>query len=174
VSGTIQPRPATRRTPLASLMLPPSRSEHLDGALSLCGLKCEHFCRKFDARLLPLNCEYVVGKANSVGVLPLIEGGKIEGVAVELRGHAPIDHALSRYPPRPRPNQVGRWLNDARETGLYGIKRFVSILQRDIDAVRNAGERDMEQWPNRTCHFNALARGCLVRMQAIPPMKSGH
>jgi transposase len=30
------------------------------------------------------------------------------------------------------------WLRNARETGLYGIKRFASILQRDIDAVRNA------------------------------------
>ena len=39
--------------------------------VSLCRLKCEHFCRKFNARLLPLNCEYVVRNANSVGVLPL-------------------------------------------------------------------------------------------------------
>ena len=36
------------------------------------------------------------------------EGGQIEGVAAELRGYAPIGHALSRYPPQPRPNQVGR------------------------------------------------------------------
>jgi len=37
------------------------------------------------------------------------------------------------------------WLKDARETGLYGIRRFVHILQRDIDAVRNAVS---ETWSN--------------------------
>jgi hypothetical protein len=43
------------------------------------------------------------------------------------------------------PTKLDGWLKDARETGLYGIKRFVSILQRDIDAVRNAVS---ETWSN--------------------------
>jgi len=36
------------------------------------------------------------------------------------------------------PTKLDGWPQDARETGLYSIKRLVSILQRDIDAVRNA------------------------------------
>ena len=73
------------------------------------------------------------------------EGGQIEGVAAELRAHAPIGYALSRYPPQPRPNQIGRLAEQRAETGLYGIKPFASILQRDIDAVRNAVS---ETWSN--------------------------
>ena len=40
-------------------------------SLSLCRLKCEHFCWRFKPRLLPLNCEYVVRNTNLIGVLPL-------------------------------------------------------------------------------------------------------
>ena len=36
------------------------------------------------------------------------------------------------------PSRLDSWLNDARATGLYGIRRFAQILHRDIDAVRNA------------------------------------
>ena len=43
------------------------------------------------------------------------------------------------------PTKLDGWLKNARETGLYGIKRFASILQRDIDAVRNAVS---ETWSN--------------------------
>jgi hypothetical protein len=41
------------------------------------------------------------------------------------------------------PTKLDGWMNNARETGLYGIKRFASILQRDIDDVRNAAS---ETW----------------------------
>jgi transposase len=30
------------------------------------------------------------------------------------------------------------WLNDARASGIYGIRRFVRTLRQDIEAVRNA------------------------------------
>ena len=43
------------------------------------------------------------------------------------------------------PGRLDSWLNDARATGLYGIRRFAQILRRDIDAVRNAVS---EIWSN--------------------------
>ena len=35
------------------------------------------------------------------------------------------------------PTKLDGWLKNARETGLYGIKRFASILQRDIETWSN-------------------------------------
>jgi transposase len=43
------------------------------------------------------------------------------------------------------PSRLDSWLNDARATGLYGIRRFAQSLRRDIDAVRNAIS---ERWSN--------------------------
>ncbi len=37
------------------------------------------------------------------------------------------------------------WLNDARATGIYGLRRFVRTLRQDIEAVRNAV---LERWSN--------------------------
>jgi transposase len=40
-----------------------------------------------------------------------------------------------------RGGTVGRldiWLNGARTSGIYGMRRFVRTLRRDIEAVRNA------------------------------------
>jgi transposase len=37
------------------------------------------------------------------------------------------------------------WLSDARKSGIYGMRRFVRTLRRDIDAVRNAV---LEPWSN--------------------------
>jgi transposase len=30
------------------------------------------------------------------------------------------------------------WLNDARQSSVYGLQRFVRTLRQDLDAVRNA------------------------------------
>jgi transposase len=43
------------------------------------------------------------------------------------------------------PSKLDRWLDDAHHTGLYGIRRFVLFLRRDIEAVRNAIS---ETWSN--------------------------
>jgi hypothetical protein len=37
------------------------------------------------------------------------------------------------------------WLNDARASGIYGMRRFVRTLRQDIEAVRNAV---LEPWSN--------------------------
>ena len=37
------------------------------------------------------------------------------------------------------------WLDDARECGIYGMRRFVRTLRQDIEAVRNAV---LERWSN--------------------------
>jgi hypothetical protein len=37
------------------------------------------------------------------------------------------------------------WLNDARASGIYGMRRFVRTLRQDIEAVRNAVT---ERWSN--------------------------
>jgi transposase len=37
------------------------------------------------------------------------------------------------------------WLDDASETGIYAMQRFVRTLNRDLDAVRNAVEHP---WSN--------------------------
>ena len=37
------------------------------------------------------------------------------------------------------------WLNDARASGIYGMRRFVRTLRQDINAVRNAV---LEPWIN--------------------------
>ena len=37
------------------------------------------------------------------------------------------------------------WLNDARASGIYGMRRFVRTLRQDIEAVRNAG---LTHWSN--------------------------
>jgi hypothetical protein len=47
-----------------------------------------------------------------------------------------------------RGGTVGRldiWLNDARASGIYGMRRFVRTLRQDIEAVRNAM---LEPWSN--------------------------
>jgi transposase len=43
------------------------------------------------------------------------------------------------------PSKLDGWLDDAHHTGLYGIRRFVRFLRRDIEAVRNAIS---ETWSN--------------------------
>jgi transposase len=43
------------------------------------------------------------------------------------------------------PSKLEGWLDDAHYTGLYGIRRFVLYLRRDIEAVRNAIS---ETWSN--------------------------
>jgi transposase len=43
------------------------------------------------------------------------------------------------------PSKLDHWLDDAYDTGLYGIRRFVRFLRRDIEAVRNAIS---ERWSN--------------------------
>jgi transposase len=43
------------------------------------------------------------------------------------------------------PSKLDGWLDDAHHTGLYGIRRFVRFLRRDIEAVRNAIS---EPWSN--------------------------
>jgi transposase len=37
------------------------------------------------------------------------------------------------------------WLNDARQCGIYGMRRFAMTLRQDIDAFRNAV---LEPWSN--------------------------
>jgi transposase len=37
------------------------------------------------------------------------------------------------------------WLNDAGQSGIYGMRRFVRTLWQDIEAVRNAM---LEPWSN--------------------------
>jgi transposase len=43
------------------------------------------------------------------------------------------------------PSKLDGWLDDAHHTGLYGIRRFVRFLRRDIEAVCNAIS---ETWSN--------------------------
>jgi transposase len=43
------------------------------------------------------------------------------------------------------PSKLDGWLDDAHYTGLYGIRRFVRFLRRDVEAVRNAIR---ETWSN--------------------------
>jgi transposase len=43
------------------------------------------------------------------------------------------------------PSKLDGWPDDAHHTGLYGIRRFVRFLRRDIEAVRNAIS---ETWSN--------------------------
>ena len=47
-----------------------------------------------------------------------------------------------------RSKDTGRldvWLNDAQQSGIYAVQRFVRTLRQDIDAVRNALT---ERWSN--------------------------
>ncbi len=37
------------------------------------------------------------------------------------------------------------WLDDARASGIYGMRRFVKTMRQDIAAVRNAV---LEPWSN--------------------------
>ena len=41
--------------------------------------------------------------------------------------------------------RLDTWLNDARASGIYGMRRFVRTLRQDIEAVRNAV---LEPWSN--------------------------
>jgi transposase len=41
--------------------------------------------------------------------------------------------------------RLDAWLNDARESNIYGMRRFAGTLLRDIEAVRQAV---MESWSN--------------------------
>ena len=52
-------------------------------------------------------------------------------------------------------NKLDAWMQDAHGSGLYGIRRFVQVLRRDIDAVRNAIR---ERWSNGQTegHINRL------------------
>ena len=43
------------------------------------------------------------------------------------------------------PLKLDGWLDDAHHTGLNGIRRFVRVLRRDIEAVRDAIS---ERWSN--------------------------
>jgi transposase len=43
------------------------------------------------------------------------------------------------------PSKLDGWLDDADHAGLYGIRRFVRFLRRDLEAVRNAIS---ETWSN--------------------------
>ena len=73
------------------------------------------------------------------------EGRQLEGIATKLavmRGLAMRFRGILRGDD---PSRLDSWLNDARATGLYGIRRFAQVLHRDIDAVRNAIS---ERWSN--------------------------
>jgi hypothetical protein len=39
------------------------------------------------------------------------------------------------------PSKLDGWLDDAHYTGLYGIRRFVRFLRRDVEAVRKPSAR---------------------------------
>lgn len=41
--------------------------------------------------------------------------------------------------------KLDTWLNDARQSGIYGMQRFVRTLRQDIEAVRNAA---LGSWSN--------------------------
>jgi transposase len=43
------------------------------------------------------------------------------------------------------PSKLAGWMDDAHRTGLYSLRRFVLVLRRDVEAVRNAIS---ERWSN--------------------------
>jgi Transposase len=59
------------------------------------------------------------------------------------------------------PSKLDGWLNDARATGLYGIRRFAQILRRDIDAVRNAVSK---RWSNGS---NGQTEGQINKLKTL-------
>jgi transposase len=79
-------------------------------------------CMKPRGQLTPEDVE----KVDSLKV-SLPDFAVMRGLAMRFRG---IFHGSD-------PSSLDSWLNDARATGLYGIRRFAQILRRDIDAVRN-------------------------------------
>jgi transposase len=50
------------------------------------------------------------------------------------------------------------WLDDAHHTGLYGLRRFVCFLRRDIEAVGNAIS---QPWSN------AQTKGQINRLKTL-------
>jgi transposase len=73
--------------------------------------------------------------------LTLEEAEKVDSLKESLAGFAVMRGLAMRFRGILRgddPCRLDDWLNDARATGLYGIRRFAQILRRDIDAVRNA------------------------------------
>ena len=36
------------------------------------------------------------------------------------------------------PDKLDAWLEDAHQSGLYGLRRFVHVIRQDLEAVRNA------------------------------------
>jgi len=87
-------------------------------------------CMKPGGQLTPEEAE----KVDSLKV-SLPSFAVMRGLAMRFRG---IFHGKD-------PSKLDSWLNDARATGLHGIRRFAQILRRDIDAVRNAVS---EIWSN--------------------------
>jgi transposase len=82
------------------------------------------------------------------GQLTQQEAEKVDRLKASLPNFAVMRRLAMRFRGILRshdPTKLDGWLKNARETGLYGIKRFASILQRDIDAVRNAVS---ETWSN--------------------------
>ncbi len=80
--------------------------------------------------------------------LTLEEAEKVDSLKESLAGFAVMRGLAMRFRGILRgddPCRLDDWLNDARATGLYGIRRFAQILRRDIDAVRNAIS---ERWSN--------------------------
>lgn len=82
------------------------------------------------------------------GQLTPEEEEKVDSLKVSLPNFAVMRGLAMRFRGILRgsdPSKLDSWLNDARATGLYGIRRFAEILRRDIDAVRNAVS---EIWSN--------------------------
>jgi transposase len=82
------------------------------------------------------------------GQLTPEEAGKVDSLKVLLPNFAVMRGFAMRFRGILRgddPSKLESWLDDARATGLYGIRRFAQILRRDIDAVRNAIS---ERWSN--------------------------
>ena len=82
------------------------------------------------------------------GQLTREEAEKVDSLKVSLPNFAVMRGLAMRFRGILRgddPSRLDSWLNDARATGLYGIRRFAQVLHRDIDAVRNAIS---ERWSN--------------------------
>ena len=76
--------------------------------------------------------------------------------------------------------KLDRWLDDAQQSGLFAMQRFVRTLRQDIDAVRNAltecwsngqteGQINRLKTLKRAMYGRANTELLRARMLPIPP-----
>ncbi|WP_436118893.1 transposase [Phyllobacterium sp. LjRoot231] len=82
------------------------------------------------------------------GLLTADQAAKVDALKKASRDFAVMRTLAMRFQGNLRSKDVSKledWLDDAFETGIYAMQRFVRTLNRDLEAVRNAVE---QPWSN--------------------------